>query len=384
MVLTEKGFIRPTYDELLGRQERRAKELFGEDIDTSGESILGKFIRINVEDLAECYELLEELYYARFPNTARGQSLDRLCTFAGMVRDPATAAKIRVRFHGVAGAVVPMAFLIDGDGQTFYVADDYAIGPDGAVEAKAVCTAAGAAGNIALGTPMGIKNPAADISSVELLEILSYGTEREKDAALRLRFGKSVAGMGSSTSDAISGAVSRVPLVDGVTVIENDTDQAVDGRPPHTFECYVLAPESQDQMVAEAIFSKKPLGIRAIGDVGMQVLDEGNKPHTVCFSRMDKKEIYIAVVVLVNQFFEASGADQIKDSLAGYVNNLANGEAVYLSSLYGHIHEIHGVLNVQGLQLSDDGTDYRPEDVFVAEHEIARVSPEHISVEVAG
>ena len=192
MVLTEKGFIRPTYDELLGRQERRAKELFGEDIDTSGESILGKFIRINVEDLAECYELLEDLYYARFPNTARGQSLDRLCTFAGMVRDPATAAKIRVRFHGVAGAVVPMAFLIDGDGQTFYVADDYAIGPDGAVEAKAVCTAAGAAGNIALGTPMGIKNPAADISSVELLEILSYGTEREKDAALRLRFGKSV------------------------------------------------------------------------------------------------------------------------------------------------------------------------------------------------
>ncbi len=343
MVLTEKGFIRPTYDELLGRQERRAKELFGEDIDTSGESILGKFIRINVEDLAECYELLEDLYYARFPNTARGQSLDRLCTFAGMVRDP-----------------------------------------DGAVEAKAVCTAAGAAGNIALGTPMGIKNPAADISSVELLEILSYGTEREKDAALRLRFGKSVAGMGSSTSDAISGAVSRVPLVDGVTVIENDTDQAVDGRPPHTFECYVLAPESQDQMVAEAIFSKKPLGIRAIGDVGMQVLDEGNKPHTVCFSRMDKKEIYIAVVVLVNQFFEASGADQIKDSLAGYVNNLANGEAVYLSSLYGHIHEIHGVLNVQGLQLSDDGTDYRPEDVFVAEHEIARVSPEHISVEVEG
>lgn len=384
MVLTEKGFIRPTYDELLERQEKRAKKLFGECIDTSGESVLGKFIRINVDDLAECYELLEDLYYARFPNTARGQSLDRLCTFAGLVRDPATAAKIRVRFHGRAGAVIPMAFLISGDGQTFYVADDYTIGPEGAVEAQAVCTAPGIGGNISSGIPMGIQNPAADISSVEFLEILSYGTEQEKDTALRIRFGKSVAGMGSATSDAIAGAVSRVPLVDGVTIIENDTEQTVDGRPPHAFECFVLAPESQDQMVAEAIFSKKPLGIRAVGNVEMEVLDEGNKPHTVRFSRMARKEIYVAVVVLVNQFFETSGAGQIKDSLAGYINNLVNGETVYLSSLYGYIHEIHGVLNVQELLLSGDGTDYRPEDIFVAEYEIARISLEHISVEVAG
>lgn len=80
MVLTDKGFQRPTYDDLLTRQENRAKTLFGEDIDTSSQSILGKYIRLNVEDLAECYELLEEIYYAIFPGSARGQSLDRaLC-----------------------------------------------------------------------------------------------------------------------------------------------------------------------------------------------------------------------------------------------------------------------------------------------------------------
>ena len=50
MVLTEKGFQRPTYDDLLAAQVARAKKLFGEDIDTSGQSILGKFIRINVSE----------------------------------------------------------------------------------------------------------------------------------------------------------------------------------------------------------------------------------------------------------------------------------------------------------------------------------------------
>ena len=49
MVLTDKGFQRPTYDDLLTRQENRAKTLFGEDIDTSSQSILGKYIRLNVE-----------------------------------------------------------------------------------------------------------------------------------------------------------------------------------------------------------------------------------------------------------------------------------------------------------------------------------------------
>ena len=34
-MLTEKGFYRPTFDELLEAQELRAKQLFGEDIDTS-------------------------------------------------------------------------------------------------------------------------------------------------------------------------------------------------------------------------------------------------------------------------------------------------------------------------------------------------------------
>ena len=47
MVLTEKGFIRPDFHVLLERQVGRAKQLFGEDIDTSSNSVLGKFLRIN-------------------------------------------------------------------------------------------------------------------------------------------------------------------------------------------------------------------------------------------------------------------------------------------------------------------------------------------------
>lgn len=382
MVLTEKGFKRPTYDELLAAQVNRAKELFGEDIDTSSQSVLGKFIRINVTDLAECYELLEDIYYARFPNSARGQSLDRLCTFAGVVRDPATAARLKVRIYGNTGALIPAAFALAGNGLTYYINADYTVDGSGSAECYANCMETGTVGNLPAGTVLTIVNPDPDLTRAELMGIDSYGQDRENDTSLRNRFAESVAGAGSATIDAIRGAISRVALVDGVAIVENDTEEPVDGRPPHSFECYVLAPESQDQMIAEAIFDKKPLGIKSIGTVEVQVLDEGKRPHTVRFSRTIKQTIYIRAKILTNQFFEGSGVEQIKKSLLDYINNLANGESVYLSSLYGYIHDIHGVVNVQELTISSDGEVYAATNVVLEDYEVARSSTEAIWIEV--
>lgn len=382
MVLTERGFKRPTYDDLLTAQVNRAKEFFGDDIDVSGQSVLGKFIRINVTDLAKCYELLEDIYYARFPNSARGQSLDRLCVFAGVVRDPATAARLKVKFFGSVGAVIPAAFMISGGGLTFYVDTDYTVGEDGTAVCYANCTEAGTAGNLPAGTALTIVNPNPDLEQAELIGINTYGRDREGDTSLRIRFSESIAGAGSATIDAIRGAISRVALVDGVAIVENDTEETVDGRPPHSFECFVLAPESQDSLIADAIFSKKPLGIKCIGEVEVQVLDEGGKLHTVRFSRTLRKEIHIKVKILVNRYFESDGISQIRNNLSDYINNLANGESVYISSLYGYIHEAHGVINVQNLQISENGEEYFTDDFMVADYEIIRVSSDHIWIEV--
>ena len=83
MPMTEQGFRKYTYAELLEQQITRAKNLFGDDIDTSGKSVLGKYIRLNVSDFAQQEEALEALYQARYVDTACGVSLDRLAPFAG-------------------------------------------------------------------------------------------------------------------------------------------------------------------------------------------------------------------------------------------------------------------------------------------------------------
>ena len=379
--ITDKGFVRPSYDEILQARINRAKVLLGDDIDTSEESVLGKFIRINVFDLNICYETLEDLYYSSFPNTARGQSLDRLGPFAAVSRNQATQARIEVKIKGTVGESVPSAFLLKSDKTSFYVVNDYTIDSNGEVVAIANCVDDGVVGNISNGERLDIQNPRMGIDSVEFIRIVQNGEELESDKDFRIRFANSLAGAGSSTESAIKGAIYRVPLVDGVSVIDNNSDTA-SSIPPHSFACYVLAPESQYDEIAKAIFDKKPLGIQCIGDIERTVYDAWGKPHTVKFFATSKADLKISIQIKTNQYFESSGISQIKDNIANFINNLANGSDVYYTSVFGYIHNVTGVVSVVDLKICKIGQTPGNSDIAIGEQEIARIDVSNISVEV--
>lgn len=385
MPLTTLGYQRPTYDDLLEAQIERAKLLFGEDIDTNDNTPLGKYIRINVADLADVYEILEQIYYARFPNTATGVSLDRLCPFVGIARNPATYAQHNVRFIGTAGEYVPVAFEVStADGSvTFHTYEALLIGEDGTVDGVVECEQAGEAGNVTIGKIDTIVNPDANVESIQHLGIAQLGEKEETDADLRYRFNQTIQGGGSSTAASIKGAITRVPLVDGVEVVENYTDETVDGIPPHSFECFVLSPETQDVLVAEAIFSKKPIGIKAHGDVAVEIVDESGVKHTVSFSRTLQKDIFVKIAINTNAYFEEDGVEQIKSNIAQYINSLKNGEDVYLSSLYGYIYKANGIVNVSSLTISTDGSTYSTSNIAVGSNEVARINEANVEVVVS-
>lgn len=385
MALTELGYERPTYDELLERQIERAKLLFGNDIDTSNNSILGKYIRLNVDDLAEVHEIAELVYFSAYPNTATGVSLDRICPLVNIARNPATYAKHNVRFVGTAGEYVPEAFEVStADGTLlFHLYDSLLIGEDGTVDGVVECETAGAVGNVGLGKIDTIVNPDANVESIVHLGIAAYGEEAETDTALRARFGMTISGAGSGTDTAIKGAILRVPLVDGAVVIENDSDETVDGIPPHSFKCYVLCPESQDALVAEAILNKKPMGIKPVGDVSVDVVDGNGITRKIAFSRTAQKNIYIKMSISINPYFNADGVEQIKAAICEHINNLKNDDDVFLSSIYGCVYRADGVVNVSSLTMSTNGSTYNTSDITVGIGEVARISTDNIEVVVA-
>lgn len=378
MGLTKTGYIRRTYDDILNDKIRRAKELFGEDIETSDATPLGKFLRISAYDLAKAEEEIEAVYYARFPNTASGQSLDRLMVFAGITRNPATAAVYSVNVYGTAGYEIPAGFLIGTETEiTYWTAQAYVIGDDEKCTIAASCTEAGTIGNLgSAGAINRVMNPDVNITRVEGVECLKAGTDAESDVDLRARFASAVSSSGSCNENAIAAAILRVPTVRYAQVISNTLDEAdAEGRPPHSFECYVLGGDDYEQEIAEAIFSKRPIGIQTVGDKTVTILDVSGTERTVKFSPARMVDIVVRISLRKNATFPDDGVHQVQENVADYINSRGFGESLILSSLYGHIYGVSGVAEVTILELSTDGgSTFNSGNVDVSEYGIASCS----------
>ena len=357
MALSDLGYHRPTYDEILETKIETAKELFGEDIDTSEQTPLGKFIRIGAYDLEQAYEDLEGIYYARFPNTASGVSLDRVCVFAGISRNPATYSRYTITVNGDAGTEVSEINVCGENTEiVFHNYQSFVIGEDGTATIEVECETAGAAGNGIEITS--IVNPIANVDSVSNSVQTLLGEEVESDYDLRLRFAQAIEGAGSANTNSIRTAILRVSTVKSVSIIENaENTTDASGRPPHSFECYVYGGESHQQEIAQAIFDKKPIGIKSCTTsdgataVTKTVVDEGGTEHTISFSHAENVPVYVVINYKTNDFFEADGETQIKNALIEYINNLGISSDVVLSSLYGYIYSVAGIKDVTSLQI---------------------------------
>lgn len=360
MGLTETGFVRRTYDDILNAKIEKAKELFGQDIDTSEQTPLGKFIRINAYDQSLAEEEIEQVYYSHFPSTAKGQSLDRLLVFAGIRRTPATAASYKVTVTGEPGYTVPIGFLVGTDADlTFYNVEDTTIGEDGTCTITVLCTEVGTGGNTSAAAINKAINPDANIFSVGGAGYVAEGTNEETDVELRERFKGAIQGVGSCNEAAIRSALLRVPTVTSAIVIVNYTLEAdSDGRPPKSFECYVNGGGNYRQEIAESIFAKKPIGVKTYGQESETVIDSGGYSHEIMFSYCEQVILDVGITVKVSTKFEQSGEADIESNVREYINGLGIGETVIPSALYGHIYSVAGVKEVTGLTLSADGAVY--------------------------
>lgn len=372
MPITENGFTRRTFDEILNDKIAKAKELFGEDIETSELTPLGKFIRINAYDQALTEEEAELIYYSIFPNTAMGTSLDRLCVFAGIQRNTATKSQYIVTLTGSAGETIPSGFLVGTDsGINYSTMEDVTISESGTVEVAVECVENGEIGNVVVQAINTIVNPSADVESVIGKSLIFKGEETESDYELRKRFNEAKEGLGSCNEVAIKAALLRVPTVTHAGIIINETDETDEaGRPPRSFECYVNGGNDYHEEIAEAIFEKKPLGIKTYGTVAQEHIDEGGYTHIVNFSHTTNAPVYVRIAIKTSVEFEGNaGKREIKQNLETYIDNVGIGNPVIQSSLYGQIHKVTGVQEVTELLLSTDGSSWSTQNITVDAYE---------------
>ncbi|OJF16364.1 MAG: hypothetical protein A6D91_11920 [Bacillaceae bacterium G1] len=232
--LTPKGFKRKQYSDIIEEMELRARELFGENINLSERSFLGLLIRLFAWFLSIVWQLAEKVYYAAYPDTAEGASLDYLGPYAGIRRRDAQRATGKILITGTPGYTVQAGFLVSTSQDVFFeTTEDVTLDTNGKATAPIRAVEPGASGNVPAGAITEIVTPDPRVESVINPERTAGGRERETDAEFRARYFLSAEGRGAATLLAIRSALLQVDGVRAADVVENyrmTPDEA--GRPP--------------------------------------------------------------------------------------------------------------------------------------------------------
>lgn len=384
--VTERGFHRPTYVELLNAIEYKARELFGERANLTVRSPLGIFLRIFAWMLNILFALMEDVYNSRFVDTAVGTSLYNLGRAIGLSLLPAQKASGYITFSGTAGTAIPTGFLVKTvAGYQYAVLVDGRIGADGTVVLPVQAVGTGADYNADAGTVKEIVNPLDGVSSCTNASAMNGGRWRESDEEFRDRYYKSVDFAGGVNADAIAGEIlQNVEGVYSAICYENDTDEEdALGLPPHSFE--VVAYGGLDEEVAKAIFRRKAGGIQTYGGKTISVVALNGQSYSIHFSRPTTVPIYIKVYDLeTDSNFPWDGESRIKAALISFIGGdvqggLPIGTDVLYMALPGAILSVPGVVDFS-LSIGTSASSLAVKNIAIGTREKAVTSTSSITI----
>jgi uncharacterized phage protein gp47/JayE len=372
--LTDRGFRRPTYAELLNALEFKARELFGSKVNLTVRSPLGLFLRIFAWVLNLLFSTIEDVYNSRFIDTAVGTSLLNLGRAIGLRLLAAQQAVGYLLITGDDGTPVPAGWLGATNAGTQYVVVADGVITDSSVLLPARCMIHGPEGNTAANTIIVIVNPMDGITSVTNPALFDGGRNTETDAEFRERYYVSVDFAGGVNIDAIAAEVlQNVEGVYSAKGYENYTDHwdYIQNLPPHSFEVVVYG--GLDEDIARQIFRRKAAGIQTWGSTTVPVFSASGQLFDILFSRPDPVHVYIQISNLVTNpsAFPQDGQEQIAQALIRFIGGNVRGglpigeDVVFIRLPCVILNATSGVIDFD-LQISRDGVTFGQDNIPVS------------------
>ncbi len=385
--LSDKGFKRKRYRDIIDGMKGRARELFGENINLSKRSPLGLFLRVIAWSISMLWQATEAVYNAAFVDTAEGNNLDKVALYIGITRMAAIRATGKVKFTGDDGTAIEEGFLIETeDGVQFVTTEEVEI-EAGEATADIIADEPGVDGNVPADTITEIVNPVEGLDSVTNEEETEGGRNKETDAELRERYLDSVAKGGASTIDSIKASLLDLDAVRAALVIENHTMDTVDGRPPKSFESYVLGGDPGD--VANTILQTKAAGIQAYGTESEIVEDEAGQQHTIGFTYANEVNIEINVTKTTNEEYPEDGDERLVTEIVKYIGGvdedgsvyagLSMGQAVIYTQIIKACYRVPGLDDVD-ITINKVGEAAGTDNISIELAEVAETDYEKVSV----
>ncbi len=371
--LSNKGFKRKTYLDILESMEKNAKDLFGENINLSERSPLGLFIKVIAYPVSKLWDLTENVYYSAFIDSAEGVQVDRVAKNIAISRQQARKSEGELTVYGIAGTIVPIGFKASTvNDVAFETIESAVIAESGEVTVNIQSVLTGIQGNVLEGTIINILNPISGIDSVNNSGITDHGADIESDFEFKARYDRSLSAGGSSTRESIEAALLDVRGVTDAIVLGNEFHYEVAGIPPKSIAPYVYGGDNED--IAKTILSSKAFGILSFGSISEVVEDSRGNLHTISFSRPTSINVYVRVTLTTNGFFNPDNTNSIKTEIIKYIGGLDEDTTVYrglgvgrdivYTKIIGMAHIVDGIDDVV-VELSTNNTDWFQSNIVV-------------------
>ncbi len=160
------------------------------------------------------------------------------------------------------------------------------------------------------------------------------------DIEARQNFVKRVATRSKNMVESITAEIyNSVDNVLSVAGYENDQEETdAEGRPPKSVE--IIVDGGDDGEIASTIYRKKANGVRAYGNVVMDVSDVFGNIHRIGFSRPDYLYIWLKVSITgkTGKVMAPNYAQLTQDSILEDGGNLQVGDSVYLQTYLAGIY----------------------------------------------
>jgi len=385
--VTASGISAPDYQTILSKLTAYFQQIYGTDAYLNPDSKDGQMVALVALSVHDANNTAIQVYTSFSPSTAMSDALTRNIKINGITRKPSTNSTVDLTLIGTAGTTITNGSVKDSNGIIWKLPGSVTIDVGGSVTVTATSAVPGAVAAV-IGSITQINTPTRGWTGVTNTVAAAVGSDVEKDSALRIRQGQSVAIPSLTPFDAVDGALANVTGVTRHKLYENDTGATdANGIPGHSIAAIV---EGGDvTLIAQTIRSKKGQGVGTFGSTTAQVPDTYGNPHNISFSRPTNVPIYVNMVLKVFTGYTTQIGEQIKQAIADYINSLTIGDDVLLSRLYSpaNLGVVSGgnarYYDINSLQIGKSAGATSASNIIIAYNESAICSVANISITVS-
>lgn len=386
--LHKRGFVAPTYEEVLDSVEDDFRQRFGDDIVLESNSQFGIIARLIAWRETLLIQEQQKTYYSAYISTATESSLDRIGANLDLPR--------KVASHSFADILIitDEEYLLEAgeqfetdDGIVFDLIKDVTTAKNDNGQCVGIgvvqSVETGAYNNVPANSITIISNPNEDVISVTNPEKAAGGQDYEDDPTYRARLIMENVAKPGPTSAGIKSALMNLDGVRQVNIIENpNADADKYGNPPYSVHVFVLGGKEND--IAQCLVDKVAAGITLVGSKECQAKDATNNWQKIHFDYAADKPIYVRVDLrITDEWNYDSGADEVKETIADYINSLLIGSTVYLTKIYPAVYEIPGVGEAR-VQIGTSKDKLADNDIATQPYEAVSCDVDNIEVNING